>query len=465
MYDNAVHRAAISLWPSVMPTLKQLRLLASSLLLGLLLMPFIVQASPDIQSWQTSNGARVYYVHAPELPMVDMRVVFDAGAARDAKQPGLALLTNGLLGEGAAGLDADQIANRFESIGAQFGNSAQRDMAALSLRTLSEPKIFAEAVDLFTRIVTRPDFPAGAFAREQARLLASLQQQQQQPDALADQAFYQAVFGNHPYSTQPSGNETSVSALTTEDLKGFYQRYYVARNAVLAIVGDLDRKAAEQLVQQVLGSLPAGQAAEPLPDVMPLRDSNMIHIDYPSAQTHILMGQPGMHRGDPDYFALYVGNHMLGGSGLVARLSNEVREKRGLAYSTYSYFAPMRKDGPFTIGVQTRNESAQETLSVLRETVGRFIKEGPSAEELKASKQNITGGFPLRIASNGNIIDYIAMIGFYNLPLDYLDTFNARVEAVSIDDIKRAFQKRIHLDKMVTVMVGGNQTLANNNNE
>jgi zinc protease len=163
-----------------------------------------------------------------------------------------------------------------------------------------------------------------------------------------------------------------------------------------------------------------------------------------------------MKRGDPDYFALYVGNHMLGGSGLVARLAEEIREKRGLAYSTYSYFMPMREDGPYTFGLQTKNESAEEALTVLRETIAKFIKDGPTANELDASKKNITGGFPLRISSNKKIINYIGMIGFYQLPLNYLDTFNSKVQAVTIDDIKKAFQKRIHLDKMVTVMVGGN---------
>ena len=188
----------------------------------------------------------------------------------------------------------------------------------------------------------------------------------------------------------------------------------------------------------------------------PLKQGKEIRIEYPSAQTHILMGQPGMKRGDADYFALYVGNHMLGGSGLVARLAEEIREKRGLAYSTYSYFMPMRELGPYTIGVQTRNDSAQQSLDVLRATVAKFIKEGPTPEELEASKKNITGGFPLRISSNKKIIDYIAMIGFYQLPLDYLDTFNQKVQAVTIADIKKAFQKRIDVDKMVTVMVGGN---------
>ena len=424
----------------------------------------ILFASPDIEHWTTKNGARVYFVHAPELPIVDMRIVFDAGAARDEDDSGLSILTNGLLAEGAGGLTANEIAERFESIGARFGNSAHRDMATLSLRTLSEKKIFDKAVSTLTTILTMPNFPKAAFERERSRLQTTLKRHKQSPSSQANEAFYGAVYEDHPYSSLPTGTEAGIKGLSIDKLKSFYEKYYVGRNAVLAIVGDLDRQSAEQLAESLVGLLPAGQPAADLPRVAALKEGKSIRINHPSAQTHILVGQPGMKRGDPDYFTLYVGNHMLGGSGLVARLSNEIREKRGLAYSSYSYFMPMRKNGPYIVGLQTKNESAEEALKILRETIGKFIKQGPTAKELDASKKNITGGFPLRISSNKKIIDYIVMIGFYRLPLDYLDTFNSKVQAVTVEDIKNAFQKRVHLDKMVTVMVGGSVSAAKENN-
>jgi zinc protease len=170
------------------------------------------------------------------------------------------------------------------------------------------------------------------------------------------------------------------------------------------------------------------------------------------------MGGPGMSRRDPDYFSLYVGNHILGGGGLVSRLNEEIREKRGLSYSVYSYFSPMRRKGPYVLGLQTRNDQVGQALEIARETVKRFIKEGPTAEELEAAKKNITGGFPLRIDSNAEIVEYIAMIGFYGLPLDYLDTFSANVEAVTREQIRDAFRRRVVPDRMVTVVVGGNET-------
>ena len=169
------------------------------------------------------------------------------------------------------------------------------------------------------------------------------------------------------------------------------------------------------------------------------------------------MGQPGMQRGDPDYFVLYVGNHILGGSGLVSQLSEEVREKRGLSYSVYSYFSPMRRNGPFLVGAQTQNSKVQQAIDVMRATLRNYIDQGPTQDELDAAKQNITGGFPLRISSNSRIVEYLAMMGFYRLPLDYLDRFVERVNAVTREQIHEAFQRRLNLDRFVTVVVGDGQ--------
>ncbi len=412
-------------------------------------------AAPKIQHWITSNGVRVYFVPAPELPIVDVQIVFDAGGARDEDKPGLALLTNGIMPEGAGKFDADQISEVFDSLGVQFSNSAHRDMSVLRLRTLSNPDVMTPALDMLSTILTQPSFPKSAFERERKRLLVGIEQRKQSPGALASEAFYKAVYGSHPYAHLPAGQKESVSAITLDDLSAFYDKYFVARNAVVAIVGDLDRAKAEKVVNSVMGRLPEGQVADALPDVTPLSEAKTITIEHPSAQTHILLGAPGLKRGDPDYFTLYVGNHILGGSGLVSRLSDEIREKRGLSYSTYSYFNPMRKKGPYTLGLQTRNESAEEALKVLRDELQKYIDQGPTKEELTAATRNITGGFPLRISSNKKIISYIAVIGFYGLPLDYLDTFNANIQAVTIKDIKDAYQRRVDLNKMVTVLVGG----------
>jgi zinc protease len=427
-----------------------------SALAGLLLAAFWQPASavPEIQHWQTANGARVYFVRAPELPIVDLRVTFDAGSARDGDKPGLALLTNGLLAEGAGGLNADQLAEIFDNRGAEFGNGSLRDMAWVELRSLSEDTLLQPALQGLATLLGQPDFPAEAMERERQRMLAGLAHEKQRPSALASKAFYRELYGEHPYAIPSNGDENSVVALTIEDLRAFHRRYYVAANAVLVIVGALDRAVAESLAETVISRLPVGEPAPALPEAKPLDQVRTVHIPHPSSQTHILLGALGMKRGDPDYFPLYVGNHIFGGSGLVSRLMQQVREDRGLAYSVSSGFSPMRAAGPLSISLQTRNEQAGEALKVVRDALRKFIAQGPSEEELKAAKQNLTGGFPLDIDSNREIAGYLAMIGFYRLPLDYLATLMGNIESVSAAQIREAFQRRVDPDKLLLITVG-----------
>lgn len=408
----------------------------------------------DIQHWETGNGARVYFVPAMELPMVDVEVVFDAGSARDGDRPGLAQLVSRLLDQGAGDMDADTIAERFENLGAQFSASSQRDMAAVDLRSLSDPAYLDPAIDTLATLLREPSFPESALGRERGRMLVALRAEEQSPGDIAERAFYRAIYGDHPYAIRPSGEADVVRQLRREEVIAFHRQYYVARNAVVAIVGAVDRAQAERIAERIVAQLPEGEAAPPLPAVPPAPSERRIHIEYPSSQTHVLVGQAGLQREDPDYFPLYVGNHILGGSGLVSRISEEVREKRGLAYSAYSYFMPMRARGPYMLGLQTRNQQTAQALEVLSSTLERFIEEGPDAKELEAASKNITGGFPLRIASNRNIVSNLAMIGFYGLPLDWLDTFIDRVNEVTLEQIREAYARRIDPSTMVTVTVG-----------
>ncbi len=412
-------------------------------------------AAPDIQHWTTSNGARVYFIEAPEIPMVDVQVVFNAGAARDSGKPGLAQLSNALLPEGAGHLNADAIAERFESLGAQFNVDAARDMAVVSLRSLTEPDVLQPALETMALVLAEPTMPGEAVERVRKQMESALQRQLQSPSSLASRAFYRHLYGDYPYGHLPLGTQESLPRLTRDDALAFHQRYYVGSNAVVAIVGALDQTQAKQLAEKVMGGLPAGEPAPALPPISKVHKLGTEVIAYPSTQTTVLMGTLGVYRGAPDYFPLYVGNHILGGNGLVSRLSVELREKRGLTYNAYSYFIPMGRRGPYVLGLQTRNEQAEEALKVLRKTLKDFIAAGPSEEELRFAKQNITGSFPLQIDSNAEKAQYLAMIGFYQLPLDYLETFTAHVKAVTLGQIRRAFQQRINLDKMVTIRVGG----------
>ncbi|MGV6816364.1 MAG: M16 family metallopeptidase [Thiotrichales bacterium] len=414
-------------------------------------------AGPAIQHWTTENGLRVYFVPAKDIPMLDIRVTFAAGSARDGDKSGIASLTNSMLAQGADGLSADQIATAFENVGAQFSAGARRDMAWLSLRSLSDPDFLQPALDAFAQVLWHPDFPERDFERLKKQTLLSIKAEEAEPSSIAEKAFFKAVYGDHPYASPSIGTNSTVAGLTREDLSGFYHQFYVANNGLLAMTGDIDRQTAEKLAEILSSGLKAGKAAGELPPVKPLSGAVEKRIPFPSQQAHVLVGQPGVERGNPDYYALYLGNHVLGGGGFTSRLVKEVRVARGYAYSVYSYFLPMDMPGPFLVGLQTRGSQVDDALTVVRENLQRFIDDGPEPEEIKASRKNITGGFPLRIASNQNIVEYLAMIGFYELPLGYLDDFTAKINDVSRKDITRAFKKYLNPEKMVTIVVGGEE--------
>lgn len=430
---------------------------------GLLLLVFSLvmsptQAAPQIQTWKTAKGLDVYFVSAPQLPMLDLRLVYDAGSARDGDKPGLARLSSALLGTGAGDWDADQIASRFESVGAQFSTGALKDMAWVSLRSLSDAQWLEPALQTYLQVVQAPRFPRRDFARLKKQTYIALRGQAEDPGSIASNAFYKAVYGDHPYGSPSLGTQASVKSISRADIKAFYKKYYVAGNAVLTIVGNLDHAQAQALAERISAGMNPGAHAPPLPPVAPVSEAQTIRIAFPSEQAHVLVGQTGLRRKDPDYFALYVGNHILGGSGFSSRLVKAVRVKRGLSYSVYSYFLPMAVDGPLIMGLQTRGDQATQAVQVLEQTVKAYVKDGPTQEELEGALRNITGGFALRTASNSDIVEYVAMIGFYHLPLDYLDRFTAQVNKVDAQQIRQAYARRVHPEKFITVIVGGGTT-------
>lgn len=420
----------------------------------LLLLSQSLWATAKIDHWQTQQGGRVYFVKTEGLPMADIRITFDAGSARDEQHHGVAALTAALLDTGAGDWDADTIAERFESVGAEFSAGGSMDTASLSLRVLTDKPLFEKALETLRVILAKPRFAEADFQREQNRTLAAIKQQEESPGEVASIAFYQALYGQHPYAHPETGTLATVKALTADDLKQFYRQYYVAANSLVVIVGDMSRQQAEQTAEKLLSELPVGQKPGPLPKVTAPAQGGKKHLAFPSAQTHVLVGQPGISRKDPDYFDLYVGNHILGGSGLVSKLFNEVREKRGLAYSASSAFVPLSEPGPFLVSLQTRNDQTGQALSVLNSTLADFIAKGPTAEELLAAQKNITGGFAMRFDTNKELANYVSMIGFYDLPLDYLDTFKDKINKVTVASITDAFKRHVNLKLSQTITVG-----------
>ena len=427
-------------------------------LLGLLLLAFSQNsvAAAKIQHWQTSQGSQVFYVQTQGLPMVDIEVIFDAGSARDGKQYGIAQLTSAVLDTGAGDWNADKIAQRFESVGARFSTGVSKDTASLSLRSLTDKKLFNKALDTLQVILTQPKFNEIDFQREKNRTLAGLKHREESPAALARIAYSNSLYKNHPYAHPTSGTIDTVTHFTTKDLNAFYKDYYVASNATVVIVGNINPSQAKQTAEKLMAKLSIGTTPTHLQNVDFSAKAVNKHITFPSSQTHVLSGVIGMHRQDKDYINLYVGNHILGGSGLVSQLFKEVREKKGLAYSAYSYFSPLLRKGTFTMGLQTRNDQTQQAVKIMQNTLKNFVNQGVSEKALIAAKKNITGGFAMRFDTNSKLTNYVAMIGFYKLPLDYLDTFQQRVEAVTVASIKEAFQRRIKPEFLHTITVGGN---------
>lgn len=415
-----------------------------------------------IQHWREPSGAQVWLVESPAIPMVDVEIDFDAGSRRDpAEQAGLAsavatMASKGVrAGRGAAALDENALGEAWADLGAQFEVTAGRDALSYSLRSLTDPDLLDKAVLLAARQMAEPAWPQDVWERERARWTAALREADTRPGTVAGQAFAAAVYGNHPYGQRPT--EATLARIQLADMQQFHARHVDACRARVHIVGAVQRAQARLLVAALLARLPASDpcAALPaIPEVAPLGAAAEKDIPFASAQAQVLIGQPGFKRSDPDFLALLVGNHILGGGGFVSRLTEEVREKRGLSYSVYSGFSPGLHAGAFTVALQTRPDQAAQALQVARDVLARFVAEGPTDEELRAAKDNLVGGFALRIDSNRKLLSNVVNIATNGLPLDYLEGWTQRVEALTVADIRAAMTRKLQPARMVTVVLG-----------
>jgi zinc protease len=412
----------------------------------------LAQAQVRIEHWKTHSGAHVYFVESRAIPAIDVTIEFPAGSAWDLGRPaGVARLTLALLKAGSARFSEDESSQRLADIGAQLNQSFDRDRAGLSLRTLSSER--ARAVEVVAEMLQSPQFPEGALERERARAVAEVKEAETRPDGVAERRLYALMYPGHPYGIIPTTE--SLAAIARSDVERFYRERYRASRAVVTLVGDMSIESAGAIADALTSRLPPGDDDGPrLAPAFPPARGQTETISRPSAQSHVLMGVPGVTRGDPDYFPLFVGNYILGGGGFVSRLYREVREKRGYAYGAYSYFLPLAGRGPFLLGLQTRNEQAEEALAQARRVLEEFIRDGPSKEELAAAQRGLVGGFPLRIDSNRKLLEQAAVIGFYRLPLDWLDRFSANVQAVTLESVRAAFSRAIRPAELTTVVVG-----------
>lgn len=413
----------------------------------------LAKAGVDIQHWVSPSGAKVYLVESHALPMLDVQVDFAAGNATDPPdKAGLAGLTRGVLDGGAGDMNEAAISDRLADLGARLGGGSDYDRGNVSLRTLSSPAERDGAVALLRELLARPTFPEAVVERERARTVAGLKEAETRPDSIGGRRFANAMYGSHPYGNVATAD--SVARITREDLVTFHRAHFLANQAVVTMVGDVSRSEAERIAEALTADLPKGERA-PVTPAPVLPADQVIRVPHPSAQAHIFIGMPVLSRDDPDYFPLLVGNYVLGGGGFVSRLTHEVREKRGLAYSAFSYLVPAKVAGPFQIGLQTKGSQTDQALKVVDETLQRFLKDGPTPKEMEAARSNLVNGFGLRLDSNRKILDYVAVIGFYGLPLDWLDAYPKAVAKVTPEQARDAFRRRVLPEHLVTVVVGG----------
>ncbi|WP_288049632.1 pitrilysin family protein [Polynucleobacter sp.] len=415
-----------------------------------------------IEKLDSYKGAQAYLVQTKALPMVDIEVSIDAGDRYDpVGKSGVADMVAGLMNYGARGdkglLTEAQIADEIADLGANIGLSVGGERAILRIRSLSRKDLRDRAVQLAAAMLSAPSYDPKIVEREKQRTITSLREAETKPEFVLERRFKKSVYGNYPLADSPSVQ--SVGSINVNDLKQFHKQFYRGDRMIVSIVGDVDRAQAAEIVQTLLKQIPqSGQAIGKLPDLQrsPVEAlaQREIQIPFDSQQAHIAMGMTAVARNNPDYFPLLVGNYILGGGGFVSRLMSEVREKRGLAYSVFSYFAPGKENGIFQAGLQTKNDQATLALDVMSTTIAQFIADGPTPSELEAAKSNLINGYPLRIDNNRKLLDNVSSIAWNDLPLDTMDVWTKQVEAVTLEQVKASFQKYLAMDRMKIVVLG-----------
>jgi zinc protease len=415
-----------------------------------------------IEKLDSYKGAKVFLVQTKALPMVDIEISIDAGDRYDpSNKSGLADMAAGLMNYGARGdkgvWTEAQIADEIADLGASIGVSAGGERTIMRIRSLSRKDLRDRAVQLAATMLSSPLYDAKILEREKQRSITNLLEAETKPEFVLDRRFKKSVYGNYPLGNSPSVK--SVSSVTVSDLMQFHKTFYRGDRIIISIVGDVDRTQAAEIAQLLLKKLPqSGPAIAALPTLRrsPIEglSEREIKIPFDSQQAHIVMGMTAIERNNPDYFPLLVGNYVLGGGGFVSRLMSEVREKRGLAYSVFSYFAPGKDTGIFQAGLQTKNDQGTLALEVLSSTIAKFIADGPAVSELLAAKSNLVNGYPLRIDNNRKLLDNVSSIAWNDLPIDTMEIWTKQVEAVTLEQVTAAFQKYLAMDRMKIVLLG-----------
>ncbi len=414
----------------------------------------------DIERVISPGGIEAWLVNDPSIPVISFRFAFRGGASLDpVGKEGLAEMTSTLVDEGAGSLDSQAFQRRLQDLSITLHFSAGRDTFAGTLKTLSKNR--DQAFDMLRLALTEPRFDDEPVSRLRSQLLSGLRSDQEDPDVIARRALSKMLFPDHPYGRPVEGTLDTIAAITADDLRGFVARRLARDNLYVGVVGDISARELGRRLDDIFGALPEKAAPFAVADVDPRADGRIKVIDMAVPQSAIVFAQRGLKRNDPDFFPAYVLNHILGSGGFTSRLYDEIREKRGLAYSIGSYLYPMEHSALIYGAGGTANSRVGETLAVLKDEWRKMAKFGVSSTELADAKTYLTGSYPLRFTSSGNIAAILLAVQVEGLGIDYLAKRNGLVEAVTLDQVNGLARKLLDADSLTVVVVGQPEGLKN----
>ncbi len=407
----------------------------------------------EVQHVKSPGGIEAWLVESHANPLVAMRFAFRGGAAQDPDgKDGLAYFVSGMMDEGAGELGSTAFQELQQSLAMRMEFDASRDVMLGRMRTLTENR--DEAFDLLGLALTKPRFDQDAVERVRSQILTGLKIDENDPENVAALAWDRLAFKDHPYGRPIKGTMESVSAIDRDDLKDYVRRLFARDKLLISVVGDIDAETLGRLLDKVFGDLPAHSALVPIADARPPLGPTRQVIEMDVPQSVARFGHRGFGRKDKDFIASYILNYIIGGGGFSSRLMEEVREKRGLAYSVYSNLHPYEHGPVFVGNVATRNEAVGQSLAVIASELKRLAEQGPSAEEVANAKSYLTGAYALRFESSTSIANQLLWIQIEDLGADYIETRNALIEAVTLEDIKRVAKRLIEADRLITTIVG-----------
>jgi zinc protease len=407
----------------------------------------------DIKRVTSPGGLEAWLAESHDNPLIAMRFAFRGGAAQDPNdKQGLAYYVSGMMDEGAGNLDSVAFQERLQSLAMRMDFDASRDVMLGNVQKLTANK--DESFDLLRLAVAEPRFDADAVERVRAQILAGLKFDENDPEEVASLAWDRLAFPDHPYGRPIKGTKASIAAITSQDLRDYVRRVFARDKLVITVVGDIDAETLGRTLDHVFGALPGRSSLTPVADAKPPLGPTREIIEMNVPQSVAQFGQRAFPRKDDDFMAAYILNYIIGGGGFSSRLMEEVREKRGLAYSVHSNLFPYQHGAVFVGSVATQNEAVAQSLAVIESELKRLADEGPNAEELANAKSYLTGAYALRFESSSSIANQLLWIQIEDLGIDYVNRRNDLIEKVSLDDIKRVAKRLIEADRLITTIVG-----------